>query len=430
MLFSNIDIIDESFQIQKAMYLGVTGKEISYLSDIGPENPSIYGEEFNGQGMLIMPGFVNNHAHSPMTLMRGYGENMALSDWLNKRIFPFEAKLEAKDVYYGTLLAIAESLKFGITSTTDMYYFSEAMAKAVLESGVKNNLSRSLVNFSGEPMWNLSGAIEMKEIFEEYHMAGEGRLRIDMSLHGEYTSDAQTVEALAYYTKSIGANMHVHLSETQEEHESCKKRHGKTPTKYLEDLGLFDSKTTAAHCVWLEDEDMEILKEKKVTVASCPISNLKLASGIANIPKMMAIGIPVSIGTDSVASNNNLNFLEDMKVFAMVSKMAFKDPRVLTPKETIYAATRQGALAQGREDTGVIRKGKKADLTVLDMTGPHVNPVHDLLNSILYSSLGSDIRLTMVEGEVLYRDGEFTTIDLEKVLVEVNKSVARILGNL
>lgn len=428
MLFKDISIVDEEFNIKNHMYLGVKDNIIAYLDDVPPEAKNKFSRIYKGKGKLLMPGFVNNHAHSPMTLMRGYGENMVLSDWLNKRIFPFEAKLKGEDVYWGTLLAICESLRFGITSTTDMYYFSEDMAKAILETGVKNNLSRSIVNFQGEKLFNLEGAKEMRYMFENYHMKGDGRLRIDMSLHGEYTSDENTVRELSEYTKAIGANMHVHVSETLKEHEECKKKYGKTPTAYLSDLGLFDTCTTAAHCVHVEDKDMEILKEKKVTVASNPMSNLKLASGVANVPELLKRGINVTIGTDSVASNNSLNFLEEMKVFSLVSKMAFKDPTCVTPKETVMAATINGARAQGRYDTGVIKEGMRADLIVLDIDKPNMYPAHSLLSNIVYANSGADVLLTMVEGKVLYEEGTYFTLDVKKVIAEAEKAKTRILS--
>lgn len=377
-----------------------------------------------------MTGFVNSHAHSPMTLMRGYGENLALQDWLGSKIFPFEAKLRDEDVYNGTLLAMAESIRFGIVSTTDMYYFSEAMIKAIIESGTKNNISRSITNFTGADLWSLEGALEMKSIFEKYNGAEHGRIRVDMSLHAEYTSDPATARALAEYTKEIGANMHVHVSETKFEHDACKEKYGLTPTQYFAAQGLFDTRTTAAHCVWLEGEDFDIIKEKGVTVASNPVSNLKLASGVCNVPELLKRGINVAIGTDSVASNNSLNFIEEIKTFALASKMYYKDPTSVTPLEALRAATLGGAIGQGREDCGKLAVGCKADLIVLDTDQPHMKPVHNILNNIVYSASGSDVILTMVDGRVLYKDGDYKTIDIERAIFEVEKSTKRILGEL
>ena len=223
MLFKNITILDENFDTRDNMYVGIKGDVVDYIGTEAPKDK--YGEEYDGGGKFLMSGFFNSHAHTPMTLMRGYGENMSLQDWLTKRIFPFEEKLNGEAVYAGMLLGIAESLRFGIVSTTDMYYFGDDMARAILESGVKNNLGRGVVNFSEDGDVNdLVGFQETKNYFETYHNAGNGRLKVDVSLHAEYTSNPKTARHLAEYMKSVGANMHVHVSETEYEHEECKKK--------------------------------------------------------------------------------------------------------------------------------------------------------------------------------------------------------------
>ena len=429
MLFKNITILDENYNAKEGMYVGIKGDTIDYIGKEAPADS--YGESYDGKGKVLMPGFVNAHAHTPMTLMRGYGENLTLQDWLNTRIFPFEDKLSADSVYYGMLLGIAESLRFGIVSTTDMYYFGDDMAKAILESGVKNNLGRGVVNFTDQDIYNLPGFLETKHLFDTYHNAGNGRLKVDVSLHAEYTSNPKTAYQLAEYSAQVGANMHVHISETKREHEECKERHeGKTPVKYLDEMGLFKSKTTAAHCVWVEEEDMDILAARGVTVASCPLSNLKLASGVCNVPMLLEKGVNVAIGTDSVASNNSLNFIEEMKFFAVANKEKRSNPVLITPQETLHAATSAGAKAQGRDDCGKLAVGYKADLIVLDVWQPHMRPIHDLATNIVYSASGSDVVLTMVDGRVLYKNGEYCTIDLEKVIYGVEKETNRILGEL
>lgn len=425
MLFKNISILNESFEIEENMYVGIEGEKITYISKEAPKRG--FGRVYDGTGKLLMSGFVNTHAHSPMALMRGYGENMALQDWLNKKIFPFEAKLTGDAVYWATMLAMAESVRFGIVSTTDMYYFSEDMVRAIAESGTKNNLSRSITCFDDSELWELESAKEMKSLFETYHNAEGGRIKVDMSIHAEYTSTPKIVRQMAEYTSSIGANMHVHLSETQSEHEECKARHGMTPAAYFNRLGLFDTPTTAAHCVWIEGDDFEILKEKGVTVASNPVSNMKLASGVCNVPKLLDMGINVSLGTDSVASNNSLNYIEEMKYFATAAKERVKDPTAVTPKQALRAATSSGAQSQGRSDTGVLARGKKADLIVLDISGPHMHPVHSLINNLVYSASGSDVVLTMADGKILYENGKYFTIDLERAVYETERAAKKIL---
>lgn len=425
MLFKNITILDENFNTKENMYVATSGAYIKY---IGKEKPAEdYGREIDGKGRLLMPGFVNSHAHSPMMLMRGYGENLSLQDWLFKKIFPFEDHLTGESVYYATLLAMAESIRFGIVSTSEMYYFMDEMAKAVLESGAKSNMSRSISHFEEGGFITSYRAKEMMEAYEKYNGAADGRIIIDMSLHAEYTTTPTAVRQLAEYTKKIGAHMQVHLSETQKEHMECKEKYGMTPAEYLNSYGLFDTPTTAAHCVWIEDSDYKILKEKGVTVACNPVSNLKLASGVCNVDRLLKEGINVAIGTDSVASNNSLNFIEEMKVFAMAPKMMYGKPESVTPLDTIKAATINGAKAQGRYDCGLLKEGCKADLIMVDITGPNMHPVHNLLNNLVYAASGSDVVMTMVDGKILYENGEYKTIDIEKTIFEVERLTKEIL---
>jgi 5-methylthioadenosine/S-adenosylhomocysteine deaminase len=366
-----------------------------------------------------------------MTLLRGYGENLKLQDWLMTRIFPFEEKLTGGAVYAGTLLAIAESLRFGVVSTTDMYYFCDDMVRAFLESGAKANISRGITCFTDAELSDLDSFREAKDLFETYNGAANGRIIAEMSLHAEYTSTPKVAAGLADYANRVGAGMHVHVSETRAEHEECAtRRDGKTPVAYLASLGFFETRTTAAHCVWTTDEDMDILAKKGVTVASCPVSNMKLSSGVCNVPRLLEKGVNVAIGTDGVASNNSLNFIEEMKFFALANKLMREDPTLVSPAETLRAATLGGAKSQGRADCGGVRAGAVADLIVLDLSVPNMRPVHDIVNNIVYSACGGNVLLTMADGRVLYRDGEYKTIDIEKVMFETEKATAAIVGEL
>jgi 5-methylthioadenosine/S-adenosylhomocysteine deaminase len=317
---------------------------------------------------------------------------------------------------------MAESLRYGIVSTSDMYYFPDDMAAAISDSGAKNNFSRSVTCFDDRDLMDLPAGREMVHAFETYNGAADGRIKVDMSLHAEYTNPDKIVRQLAELTASLGANMHVHVSETKAEHEECKARHeGRTPVKYLDDCGLFATPTTAAHCVWIEGEDYDILKERGVTVAVNPISNLKLASGVCNVPALFEKGINVAIGTDSVSSNNSLNYIEEMKVFAIASKMMYHAPEAVSPAETLRAATIGGAKSQGRADCGMLKEGYKADLVMIDIDTPWMYPVHNLVTNLVYSASGSDVVMTMVDGRVLYENGEYTTIDIEKTKAAVTR---------
>lgn len=448
MLFKNITVLDENFEIKENMYVGTEGSRITYIGTEAPGEDKAgaaaavkgagkapvaadFVETYDGRGRLLMPAFYNSHGHSPMALMRGYGENMVLQDWLNKLIFPFEDKLDSNAVYWGTLLTMAESMRFGIVSTTDMYYFIDDMVRATSDAGMKGNISRAIVNFDDSDVWQLPSMQEMKRTFEAYHNMNDERIKMDVSIHGEYTSNHLAVKAVSAFGRENGANMHIHISETQFEHEECKERHGgMTPVQYFNSLGAWDMPATAAHCVWIEGEDFDILKEKGVTVATNPVSNLKLASGVCNVPKLLDMGINVAIGTDSVASNNSLNFFEEMKVMALAAKEKFSDPTAVTPQQVLKAATVNGAMGQGRTDCGVIREGNRADLIVVDLNQPNMHPVHKMANNLVYSASGSDVLLTMADGKVLYEKGEYKTIDIEKTIFEAARATEKILKQL
>jgi 5-methylthioadenosine/S-adenosylhomocysteine deaminase len=431
MLFKNIALLDENMEVRQNMYVGILADKIQYISNQAPEPKQDFGEIYDGANKLLIPGLYNAHAHTPMTLLRGYGENMTLQDWLEKRIFPFEAKMTGEDVYYGYLLGVAEMLRFGVVSTTDMYYFGASMARAVIDSGFKSNIGLSVVCFTDQSYEELPIYQEIVDVYKTYHMAGQGRLRTDLSVHAEYTSTPKVVSAIARHCLDLGLRMHIHLSETKQEHEACKARHqGQTPAQYFQAMGLFKNPTTAAHCVWLEPEDFRILAENGVTIAANPISNLKLASGICNVPYAMEQGINVALGTDSVASNNNLNMFEEIKLHALLHKYHSGNPTLITPAQAIMAATRNGALSQGRTDCGLIKEGYQADLAVLNIDQPYMKPVHNLLNNLVYSACGTDVCLTMVDGKVLYRDGEYPSLDLEKITYEVERARQRILSQL
>ena len=428
MLFEHIDYLDENFEVQKNAFIGIKDGKIAYIGTEKPQED--FGEVYNGKHGLMMSGFVNAHSHAPMTLLRGYGENLPLDRWLNEKIFPFEDKLTDSAIAASTTLACAEMVRFGTVSFSDMYFFSQTMAKSILDSGIKCNLSRGLTVFSDQDYEQLEAYKDNMDLLKNYQNAGNGRLKIDLCIHGEYTTTPKVVEAVAKHAKSENVNVHIHLSETKKEHEECKQRHGKTPAKYFADLGLFDQPTTAAHCVWVEDEDIELFKKYGVTVVCNPVSNMKLASGFAPIPKMLEKGINIALGTDGCASNNNLNIMQDLYLFALLYKGVTGDPTVVTPKQALSAATLNGFKSQGRMDSGKISVGQKADIIVINTDVPNMYPATDIACNLVYAAQGSDIKLTMVDGKVLYRDGEYLTIDIEKAKAQTQMHTDAILQQL
>lgn len=431
MLFSDITIIDENFRQADHRWVGVKDGLIDYVGTTPPEDPSLYGEAYEGAGRLLMPGMYNAHSHAPMTLLRGYAENLPLQTWLFDRIFPFEARMTPEDCYWATKLACAEMLRYGTVSFSDMYYHLRDCARAVSETGMKCNLSDTLIAPDERPYEDFPLAEANRGYLADVHGTDEGRIMVDFNVHAEYTTNPTSVRTLAEAAREAGARIQVHVSETKLEHEECKQRHdGMTPVRYFDSLGLFDCPTTAAHCVWVEEGDLDVLAEKGVTVACNPVSNMKLGSGFAPVPAMLDAGINVALGTDGCASNNNLDMFQDLFVMGLAYKGAGCDPCAVSPAQALRAATRAGALSQGRADCGLVKEGMKADLVVLDTTGPSWTPFSDAVAHTVFAGHGSDTVLTMVDGRVLYRDGIWPTMDVDEAKAHVSASFARIVAEL
>lgn len=431
MLFSDITLIDETFAAREHAWVGTLDGRIAYVGDAAPDDAARFGDVYPGRDRVLMPGMYNAHSHAPMTLLRGYAESLPLQTWLTERIFPFEAKMTAEDCYWATKLACAEMLRYGTVSFSDMYYHSRECVRAVREAGMKCNMSDTLIAPQEKPYESYPLAEANRAYLAELQGADDGRIAIDFNVHAEYTTNPLSVRTLAEAAKEAGVRVQVHVSETKSEHEECKERHGgMTPVRYFDSLGLFDVPTTAAHCVWIEGEDFDILAERGVTVAANPVSNLKLGSGFAPVPRMLDAGINVALGTDGCASNNNLDMFQDLYVLALAYKGAACDPTLLSPAQALRIATRNGALSQGRDDCGLIREGMRADLVVLDASGPSWHPAGDAASHAVYAGHGSDVALTMVDGRVLYRDGVWTSIDVEEAIARVEAAKARILDEL
>jgi 5-methylthioadenosine/S-adenosylhomocysteine deaminase len=268
-----------------------------------------------------------------------------------------------------------------------------------------------------------------REVLERFHQADNGRVKLDVSIHEEYTSFPGLWQDFSAYAAENGLNMHIHLSETRAEHENCIAKYGKTPAAILAENGVFDTRTTAAHCVWLSDEDMDLLREKQVTVAHNPVSNLKLASGIAPVTKMQEKGVRVALGTDGVCSNNNHDLFEEIKLAALLQKGTTGDPRVIPAYDALYMATRAGAFAQGRENQiGQLKAGFDASLILVDTHKPGLYPVHNPVSTLAYSARGGDVYLTMIRGRVLYENGTYTTLDAEAIREKMEPILNRLFN--
>ena len=421
-LFKNVNL-PESCGFDTTVNILVKDKMIAYIGKDMPDE--IADRVIEGNGNLVIPAFYNAHCHSAMTLFRGYGDDLPLQRWLNERIFPAEDRLTSESVYYGSMVAIAEMIRNGTVSFSDMYFFLDDTARAVEESGVKANLSRSIVSF--DPAIDCENDARIKEAVDVYHRwngKADGRIKIDMSLHAEYTNVEKCCRYLGELTKKLGTGMQVHISETASEHDACIERHGMTPIRFFEETGVLESPTTAAHCVWVTDEDMEIMAKRGVSAAHNPVSNLKLGSGIMPYKKMKDAGVNITLGTDGAASNNRLSVLREMQFAALIHKGNDLDPSVTLAGDMIKIATRNGALSQGRDDCGSVAVGMKADLLLIDLSAWNTIPSYSFESTVCYSMTEENILLTMCDGNILYEDHAYTTIDEEKLKSEAQRVIS------
>ena len=431
-LFSNITAVTmaDKLPVIYGAYVGVTGGTISYVAQKPPEEPA--DRVIDGRGMVLMPGLINCHAHLSMTPFRGYGDDHDLATWLNDYIFPKEDLWDDRAIRAASLLGLAEMLRFGTTSLSDMYYFSDTICQCIAESGIKANVSRSISLFTEDFCFDTYVPCQqMVALKDKWHGYDNGRIQIEAAIHAEYTSNDKLWHALAEYALNEHVGMHVHISESKSEHESCLEKYGLTPAQIMDVYHVWDTRSLAAHCVWLSDEDMDLFARRGVNVVHNPSSNLKLASGIAPVRKMLDKGINVALGTDGVSSNNNADMFEAIKLSALLSNGSTLDPTSLTAYEALKLATVNGAKAQGREnECGMIAPGLDADLIMLDFTQPHLIPCHNPVSNLCYAASGHDVCLTMVRGNILYDHGVYPTIDLQGVLQEFHDYVIPLMfGN-
>ncbi len=375
---------------------------------------------------LVMPGLVNAHTHAAMTLFRSYADDMALMDWLQTKIWPAEANLTGEDVYWGTMLAAAEMIRGGTTAFADMYFFMDDVARAVADSGMRAALSRGMTGVAPTAQQALA---ESEAFYRDWHGGADGRITVMLGPHAPYTCPPDYIRKVTALAARLGAEIHIHLAETAGEVENCLKEHGKTPIALMDGLGLFDFGVLAAHCVHLSEADMAIMRDKKVRVAHNPGSNMKLASGAAPVPALLAAGVTVGLGTDGASSNNNLDMVEELRLAALLNKVFSLDPLAVPAGQAVAMATAQGAAALGLgEVTGELAPGRKADIAIFDMSACHWYPRHDRLSLLVYAAAAADVHTVLVDGRVLLDARRLTTIDEEKVKCEAAARGLRLVG--
>ena len=430
MLFKNIKLLDENFQVKENMFLATEGERISYIGETEPAGD--FGEVIEGKGKFLMPAFYNTHCHVPMTLLRGYGEGLPLQRWLNERIYPFEAKFSGEYKYWGAKLGALELMKSGCVSISDMYFNLVEYGTALYEAGMKANISNCIVTFDPEMSYfDDSSYKDTAELIEWIKDHPDGRIKSDVSVHAEYTTQDKSNREAIDFALDNNLIMHVHISETQlEQAEAKKRRGGLTPVQYFDSLGAFKNPFIAAHCVWLEDEDVEILKANGAFMSHNISSNLKLGSGIAPLKDYFNKGLNISIGTDGASSNNNLNMMEEVHLGAMVARGFSHDPNAISIADYLKFATFNGAKAQGREDCGVIAEGKKADFIVFDLDKEHLTPDYDTLANIVFAAQSTDICMTVCDGQIICKDGESLLIDEEETRAKAIESFNKVCAQL
>lgn len=366
-------------------------------------NHEKFDQQIDCMGNLLMPGFKNCHAHGPLTFLRSFADDLPLHDWLNKMILPAEKFLRAEDIYTLMQLAILEYLKSGITTSFEMYFFPEMIAKACIDLGFRVVLSGTIVG-SKEDVPNV-----IRELENDYKRLHKSHSLVDykFGFHAEYSSCREILEAVSDLLKKYHEPVYMHNSETKFEVSECIKRHQKTPVQYMNELGLFDYGGAGHHLVYTNLDDMRILKEKGVFVVTNPASNLKLASGIAPIKEYLTQGIKVAIGTDSPASNNSLNFFKEIYLTSTLQKIKYQDASAILPFDVLKMATMNGAQLLGMQDCDVIEKNKKADLVLIDLLKPNMQPINHIIPNLVYSGSIDNILMTMINGKILYANGEF-----------------------
>lgn len=375
-------------------YILIEGNRFAYVGTEKP--PGHFDQVVDGQGGVAAPGLVNAHTHTAMTLLRSYADDMNLQDWLTQKIFPFEDTLTPEMVYDGSLRGIMEMLSTGTTCFHDMYFFEEETARAAELLGIRGVLCEGITDGV------LEAKLQKTETLLRIVAQGSGRLRVGVSPHAVYTCCPETLRVCGAFAREHGLRLHTHLSETVQENQDCLRDYGMTPTELLADTGLLDSPLVAAHGVWLSEGDMALLREHNVTVAHNPVSNLKLASGIAEVPKLVEMGINVTLGTDGASSNNNLDLFEEIKLAGILHKGVTRDPTALPAWDILEMATVNGARALGYEDLGQLKEGYLADMILLDFDTPYLKPNYNTVSNLVYAVRGGCVVRTMVDGKFVY----------------------------
>lgn len=400
----------------------ISGTKIDYIGPANKEEAAkiSWERQIDAKRNLIMPGFKNAHTHSAMTFLRSNADDMPLLSWLNDQVFPYEAKLTPDDIYHLCKLAIMEYLTSGITANADMYLTPDTMIEASRDCGYRTTIIGAVNDFTQ--------SVELlDEWYKKYHKK-ENLINFELGFHAEYTTSREILEGIADLAKKYQAPVYTHNSESESEVAQCVERTGMTPTVYMDKLGVFNYGGGFYHCVHMTQEDLDIVKEHNISVITNPASNLKLASGIAPVNEMLKQGINLAIGTDGPASNNCLDMFREMFLVTALAKYRENDASAVDAIEVLKMATTGGAKAMNLPECDVLAQGKEADLIMIDLNQPNMQPIHNIRKNLVYSGSKQNVKMTMVAGKILYEDGEFFIgTDADQVYQKANEIAARIL---
>ena len=421
-LIKNAFILNPNNFEEKKQSLLIKNDLIAEISDEIDESNA--DKIIDAEGKILLPGFVNTHTHLSMTLFRGLADDLSLDSWLNDHIWPMEANLNGDYCYIGALLGAVELIKSGTTTFSDMYFYMEDVARAVDEAGIRAVLSYGMIDF-GDAEKREAELNENLELFKNCNGMADGRIKVFFGPHSPYTASEELLIRTRQLADEYNMGIHIHVSETQKEINDVSAEKGLRPFEYLDKIGFLGPDVVAAHSVWLSDEEIEIIKKNDVKVSHNPCSNMKLASGIAPVSKLIENGICVSIGTDGASSNNNLDLIEELKTASLLQKVSTLDPNVLNSHEAIAMGTIKGAEALGLDDEiGSIEVGKKADLILIDTNSANMVPDSSTLTSnVIYSANGSNVDTTICNGKILMENKKLTVLDEQEIYEKAHEAI-------
>ena len=389
----------------------------------------IANKTIDGKERLLVPGFINSHTHSYMSLFRNCADDLPFDDWLFKKILPLEEKLTGEDAYWGTLLSCLEMIQSGTTCFLDMHMFKDKIVRAACDSGMRAVISRGLTgSYSAGAIEDGGKLHDALDEMKNYHSANDDdRITFFLAPHAIYSCDARYIKYILDIASQFSLGIHIHISESKKEVSDCIEKYKQTPVEFLQKLGLFKHHTVAAHCVHLTDNDINILTENHVNVATNPISNMKLGNGFAPIPKLLKAGVNISLGTDSSASNNSLNMFRELSMITLIHKGVNEDSMSISALDGFRFVTENGAKALMLEScVGKIKVGMKADLVILNINTPNFYPRNNLLSGLAYSATGAEVESVMINGKIVMENNEIKSIDSERVYYQINRISQRL----